>query len=413
MANNFKTFASRGVYVGFTGSMLLHTRCRPSRDDENEYDAMIPNWAGGGELTKGNDLVMPFQDLTSWTQLNDRDDLLHELILQRRSKQDAYLDPILARELRLKADIECGDEFLIQKAKHELDIAKSDIQDAYVDVLAMFGRKYGAVSGQKELEFMTRNILVTLAEEEPLSLMKLVRVIIKTITVQTSIDREELQERLTVLSEYAAPMCSLITDEKFGDIGYLSRQNMRLEELHNDLKYFADKQAGEIKKAIDIILMNIQAFLAYTNEKSARIKLALLQDSFYLDTKRYKHLLNYVLDQRSKISFALDGWARHAENWAVTHHENIEGQRHVIFHILREMPTAPKELEEEIERLFKVDNSVMALRHKMVKELHGWGDDKLDQVLHQRILESRNLNTSLDLVEEHSEINNQVKDALK
>ena len=223
MATNFKTFEDRGVYVGFTANILIHARCRLSRTNEFEYDAMIPNWAGGGEATKGNDLVMDFADLSVWTQLNGRDELLQEMVLQRRQQQGAYLDPLLMRELRLKADIEKGEEMFAQQAKHELGIANLDVQDAYIDVLAMFGRKYGKVSGQKELEFMTRDILVTLAEEDPRYLMTLVKVVISTITEQTSISREQLQERLDLLSSYSAPMCSLVTDEKFGDIGQAQR----------------------------------------------------------------------------------------------------------------------------------------------------------------------------------------------
>lgn len=413
MAVNYKTFEERGVYVGFTSNILVHARCRLSKAEEYEFDAMIPNWAGEEGASKGNDLVMAFKDVPVWTQLDARDEFLHLLFLQRRQKQGAYLDPILARELRLKADLEKGDDIFAGQAKHELDIAKSDVQDAYIDVLAMFGRRFGAVSGQKELEFMTRGVLTALAEEDPRHLMKLVRVIIKTITLQTSLSRELLQERLEVLSEYAAPMCSLLTEDKFGDIGFLSRQNMRLEELYESLGLFAEEKPAEIIKAINVIRINIKAFLAYTKEKSAGIKLALLQDSFYLDTKRYEHLLKYVLDQRSKISFALDGWARHAENWAVTHHENIEGKRNVIFHMLRDMPTAPGEVEEEVRNLYNVDSSAMSLRGKMVKELHGWADDKMDHILQERLMECRRVQAPLELVDEQVDIRSQVKKALK
>lgn len=413
MAVSFKTFEDRGVYVGFTANILIHARCRPSRTEEFEYDAMIPNWAGGGEATKGNDLVMNFTDLPIWTPLNSRDELLHELVQQRRQKQGAYLDPLLVRELRLKADIERGEEMFAQQAQHELDVANLDVQDSFIDILAMFGRKYGAISGQKELEFMTRSVLVTLASEDPRYLMKLVKVIITTITKHSPITRDELQERLDLLSSYSAPMCSLVTDEPFGDIGYLSRQNMRLQELHDSLTSFSTEQPRDIQRAIDVILMNIQSFLAFTKEKSSRIKLALLQDSFYLDTKRYNHLLEYILEQRSKISFALDGWSRHGENWAVTHDENLEGKYNVIFHILREMPTAPEELEDEVSKLFDLDSNVMALRSKMVRELHGWADDKMDMVLQQRLRESRQKEVAMDLVEEHHEVRDTVVEALK
>ena len=59
-------------------------------------------------------------------------------------------------------------------------------------------------------------------------------------------------------------------------------------------------------------------------------------------------LLELIADERKRISFALDGWASHASRWFLLERDDMEGHDKALLFILREMPSAPKELTEEV-----------------------------------------------------------------
>lgn len=395
MAVNYKSFADRGVYVGFYGRAVELVRARIPKDPNiTDYEALIPNW-GGWDLSRAtNDLVMPFKDIANWTELIGRDKLLYDRVRENHKKRRGHMDPILMRELRLQVDLEAGDNHDKKLAEHELRIARQDVQNSFLEILAMFGRRYAAITEHEELQSVNRSILMTLSEADPETMIRLVRIIVGTVVRNTSISREQLQERLDTLSDFASPICSLVTNDTSRSVGFLSRQMALLEQLHDEISdYCAQGGPEEIHEAGQVIEANLVSFMQYTMQRAENIKAAVLNEGFYLNDKRYAKLVDLIKDERIKISFALDGWAGHATRWLSVDEDDISARNAVIAYILRQMPSPPRELEDEVEVQYGSDN-LMSMRGRVVKEMHSWMDDSLDQDIYRRVKKSRR-----DLVE--------------
>lgn len=390
MGKNIQTFAERGVYVGFRTRLVEFMRCRFPRDPEfDDFEALLPNWVKGGEFSRSSDLVMPFRDVPAWADLDHRDKSIHEKLAKRRFVLNGHLDPLIVREVRLEVDMEQGSDFERATARKELDAAESDTQNAYLEILVMFGREYGRLEGHQELMSLTRPVLVHLAEYDPSDLERLVRIIAGTVSHHGNIARDVLQQRLDTLSEYSSPICSLVTDDPTRAVGYLSRQCRVLEKLRDEIDEYTRENTEEFRNVGQIIIENINTFMDYAMTKARGIKNALLDDRQYLNEKRYKRLLDTVLEERVKISFALDGWSSHYTKWALARSSDIKVRNAILSHILREMPVPTQEIEESAAGL--VDgHALMSLRGRLVKELHSWLDDRIVTDLYKRVRTTRN-----------------------
>ncbi|MEQ8443424.1 MAG: hypothetical protein RIM33_12660 [Alphaproteobacteria bacterium] len=390
MAVQYKSFRDRGVYVGFQGRPVEMVRCRFPRDpDMRDFEAIIPNFGGGDGMKVTNDLVMPFHDLADWSDLIGRDELLHERVSRSFVDREGHLDPITVRDMRLQADLEAGEERDKRLAENEIAISKVDVQNAFLEILAMFGRKYAEIREEAELRNVSRAVLMSLSESSPTDMLRLVRIIVGAVVSGASMSREELQGRLDTLSDYAAPICSLVTDDETRSVGFLSRQMRLLEQLHDGVtEYCSVTRPDEVLEAGRLIDFNLQTFIEYTLERAGTIKAAVLDDTHYLNDKKYAELLALIKEERVRISFALDGWAGHATRWLSVDEDDIPARNAVLTFILRQMPAPPRELDDFVERRFGGDN-LMMMRGRIVKEMHSWMDDTLDQEIYRRVMQGR------------------------
>jgi hypothetical protein len=385
----YKSFEDRGVYVGFHTRMVELCRVRSPRDlDLDDYEALIPNWTGKEQMSS-NDLVMPFSDVSNWASLSDRDNYLHDELEKRRTAMGGHLDPIMMREIRLQADAEAGREVDRISAEKELEISKLDVQNAFLEILAMFGRTYADDVGAFELTNVNRMVLVALAAESQDSLRRLVRLVATAVAKRASMTRELLQERLDVLSTFAAPICSLVTDDPTRQVGFLSRQQGVMELLNKQVRQHAESRTIEIQDAARVIDMNIQVFLEYSRSRSVMIKNALLTEGYYTFNDDYSKLLDMIAEERIKISYALDGWAAHASRWLALDEEDHETRDAMVFFILKEMPNPTKNIEDEVELSLYANTDLSAMRGRVVRVMHSWADDSLDEALHARVMKAR------------------------
>lgn len=405
MSVRYKSFEDRGVYVGFQTRAVELCRCRMPRIELDDYEALIPNWSGHDHASS-NDLVMDFMDVPRWCTLNRRDEMLHTSVEQRRTHMGGHLDPIMMRDVRLEIDKQFGDEVGRKLAENELEISRIDVQNAFLEILAMFGRNYSEQIGIEEFRRVDHRVLKTLAEESRDSLTRLVRVLARTVSREVGMSRELLQERLDVLSTFAAPICSIVTHDESRDVGYLSRQLGLLETFHAELLDYAENAVQEARDAIHVIDINVRTFSEYAKARAMHIQNALLSVDFYVSDKRYKDLLDIIAQERIKISYALDGWASHATRWMALGPDDLEEREKLIGFILREMPSPTVEVEEEVSHLVRGGDSLMSLRGRLVKEMHSWMDDSLDESLYKRVMDSR----SVDPAKGHDELKKKKKE---
>ncbi|MDW3207297.1 MAG: hypothetical protein R8L07_17285 [Alphaproteobacteria bacterium] len=390
MAVQYKSFRDRGVYVGFQGRAVEMLRCRSPRDPEfGDFEAIVPNFGGTDMGRVSNDLVMPFRDVPNWSDLIGRDKLLHERVSYSYSDRQGHLDPITIRDMRLQADLEAGDERDKRLAENEISISRLDIQNAFLEILAMFGRKYAEIKGEADLKSVNRQILMSLSENSPKDMLHLVRIIVGAVVSGASISRDELQGRLDTLADYAAPICSLVTEDETRSVGFLSRQMSLLEQLRDGVaEYCSVQRIEEVMEAGRVVVFNLDTFIEYTTERAHTIKAAVLDDRYYLNNKKYEGLLKLIRDERVKISFALDGWAGHATRWLSVAEDDVSARNAVLTFILRQMPAPPQELDDFVERKFGGQNP-MSMRGRIVKEMHSWMDDSLDQEIYRRVMHVR------------------------
>ncbi len=390
MAILYKSFRDRGIYVGFYGRPVEMLRCRAPKDPAlNDFEAIVPNFGGADMGRVSNDLVMPFRKVPEWSDLLGRDMLLYERVAASFMERKGHLDPITVRDMRLQVDLEAGDERDKRMAENEIAISRMDVQNAFLEILAMFGRKYAQIRGETDLRGVTRQVLMSLSEESPKDMMRLVRIIVGAVVTGASITREELQVRLDTLSDYASPICSLVTEDQSRAVGFLSRQMSLLEQLHQGVTdYCSIQRPDEIMEAGRLIDFNLNTFIEYTLERAYAIKAAVLDERYYLNDARYQSLLTLIRDERIRISFALDGWAGHATRWLSVGEDDIPARNAVLTFILRQMPAPPQELDEFVERRFGGDR-LMSMRGRVVKEMHSWMDDKLDQEIYRRVMQGR------------------------
>ncbi len=289
-------------------------------------------------------------------------------------------------------DAEAGDAEDRAQAETERRIAYEDVQGSFLEVLAMFGRRYGEIVGNREIARIDRAVLMSLSRESPEELMRLVKVIVGTVVQGAGVSREELQGRLDTLSELAAPICSIVVEDRVRSVGYLSRQLQLLETLKQGIADYAPRAPQEIREATEIIEQNLDSFVAYTLARASHIRQAILDETFYFDAARYAKLEALLKEERIRIAFALDGWAAHATRWLTIEDDDDAARNAVIAYILRQMPAPPTELDEDptVQKL-NAGRAPMTMRATAVREMHSWMDDTLDAEIYNRVRNARRL----------------------
>ena len=386
MRRRYLSFEDRGVLVGFQGRRLGLVRCRPVRDGCETYDAMIPNWSGDN-FVGFNDLVMPFASLGSWGTIDGYNEVLFERVIGQAERLHGHMDPIMMREVRLATDLEIGDERAQGIAKVELAITERDAQRSLLEIVAMFGRHVAARVKKGDLNKLSGEVLFHLADRSPDELRQLVRLIATAMSRGGRLTGEELRERLDKISEFASPICSLVTSESDGVVGYLSRQFRMVERLHDGIKDHAEACHAEVREAARLICVNTMSFMLYAQSRAELIRTQVLEERRYLDDSEHLHLLQLIAEERVRIAFALDGWSMHAEAWDEAGRDPARREA-VIAGIMRDMPKPPVEVDEELVRV-RNENGSMTFRGRTVRELHSWSNDLLDQELYDRVMAGR------------------------
>jgi hypothetical protein len=388
MRIRFSSFEDRGVFAGFRGRPILLARLRRARQPQSgPFEVLIPNWTGSREVST-NDLVMPLDGLPAWTALKERDERLFSGIKSAPDAANGHMDPILMREIRLGVDLDFGDAFEKATAREERAVTRIDEQRSYLEILAMFGRAYSEVLGTPELRHVSAKVLMHLMEADERELIRLVRAISGAVVKGAGISREALTDRLDGLSSFAAPICSLVTQDVSRSVGYLSRQQAMLERLVERLREHAGAREDEVGDAVRVIDLNASSFLAYVEEKAAAIRAAVLNEKAYLNAAAHEALRATIAQERIRISFALDGWADHAERWLTVMGEDDRAKDQAIGAILRDMPNPTREIEGTMQSLDR-GRGLMSLRTALVKELHSWSDDQIDAELAERVRRGR------------------------
>jgi hypothetical protein len=237
LKRRYSTFEERGVHVGFRGRRAAFVRCRRAKSNNRRFEAVIPNWTG--ELHGlVNDLVLDWESLQHWNLLDGYDLALYEAITLDLTCFDGHIDPIMMEEIRLKVDLEHGDAEQRKRASFELAIARRDAQRSLLDVVAMFGRHIAQREQKPGLTGMTGELLFHLADRSPDELRELVRSVASAISHGTGIPGEVLRDRLDRVADFASPICSLVTADPAGSVGFLSRRFDRVERMHDEMKSF-------------------------------------------------------------------------------------------------------------------------------------------------------------------------------
>lgn len=366
---------------------MAYVRCRRARDGSARFEALVPNWAGE-HAGSFNDMIMPWAAVPNWSPLDGYDRVLFDHVQAQFERYDGYIDPILMHEIRLAADREHGDPEQQQAAVLELAIAERDLQRSLLEVVAMFGRHVVDRVRKAGLADLSGNVLFTLADRSPDELRQLIRIIATAVSRNAGISGETLRVRLDRTAEFASPICSLVTSEKDGTVGYLSRQFRKVETLHDELRFFGRDQPIELQEDINLVCANTMTFMLYAHARAEILRRQVLDEQSYTSEAEHQALLKAVAEERIRISFALDGWAQHAAIWAREQAGGTPAQVAAIAHIMRDMPKPPMEVDEELTRV-RVENGAMNFRGRQVRELHSWGTDQLDHELYARVLAGR------------------------
>ena len=371
--------------MGFRGRGLETVRCRRAKSEDDVYEALIVNWSG--DSTRGGDMIMPFMGLSDWRQLSFFDETLFLAVRDYGKLSQGYMDPLVMRGLRLQTVIDHGDEFEVSQAEASLDIEERDVRETFLEVLALFSRDYGSRVGDEELRHVTRRVLMRLMQEDPESVYKLSRELASTMARLSGVSGDILARRIEFYSEFAAPICSLVSGDNSRDVGYLSRQLGDLEKLAAELLEYGGTRHGELSMFVQRINENAQKFIDFALIKAQDIQSLILDNKAYIQPEKFQEMQNELKDNRLYISFALDGWENHAKRWAKAKLEGNDKCNDLIVEIYRSMPQPTKELEESRNRGY--DTRGAGMRTGAVKEMHSWDNEARDDELFDRVQKGR------------------------
>ncbi len=394
----YKSFEDRGIHVGFRAPLLRTVRCRQSRERGTSYEALVSNWAGGGG---SGDLVMDFVNLPEWCAIEAHDRALFDRLADRRFTLGGYLDPLVMREVRLGADSLASDPDIRAAAEAETAKTKGDAELSFLEILAMFGRHIAGSGEHGVLANLSRQVLMVMAAQDATELDRLVRKLADRISERVAVSRQMLRERLAAVSELATPICSLVTDEEDRAVGFLSRQHLLLEQMHDDLARQGGLD-GVADSAADIC-HNLGAFLVHANAIARLLRDGILNFDAYVDERSYQRLVESIIEQRRQISYCLDGWADHALRWFAIAPGNGEARSHFVLDLARGMPRPPmavKAINSPYSRGLGLSD-LNGRRGRSVKALHSWADNELDSELQQRIAEGKRTGQAPNTVPVH------------
>ncbi|WP_115937740.1 hypothetical protein [Aestuariispira insulae] len=392
-------FADRGVYVGFRGRGLEAVRCRKAKTENDVYEALIVNWSG--DNSRSGDMIMPFMGLKDWRTLNFFDETLFLAVQDYGKVTQGYMDPLVMRNLRLKIVADHGDEFEVSQAQAAMEVEERDTRETFLEVLALFSRDYGARAGDEQLRHVTRKILMRLMSEDPDTVYKLARELATIMGRLSGASGDVLARRIEFYSEFAAPICSLVSGDNSRDIGYLSRQLGELEKLADEIKDYAGLKRGELSTFANKIYENAQKFVDYALIKAQDIQALILDNTAYIDPVKFKAMQKELKENRLYISFALDGWGGHSIRWAKAKLEGADACNDVIVDMYRAMPQPTKELEEVSLRGY--DTKGAGLRTGSVREMHSWDSEERDDELYNRVLQGKLQSTDDPEAKKHRE----------
>lgn len=390
----YKSFEDRGVHVGFRARTLQAVRCRQSRQDSHIYEAMIRNRLG--QSGRAGDLVMEFRNLPDWSEINDRDRMLYDRVLNCGYENEGYLDPIIMRQIRLELDLEFGDRADKRAAEEELAQTKADAQMCYLEILAMLGRHAADDSEHDILSSLSRPVLLQLADQDEDELHRLVRMIAGRVAAEAGMSRAQLQERLESVSDFATPISSMVAQEEDRAIGYLSRQLKMMENLYDELAEQAELEGAT--GPTSVVRANMASFLVYANSMAGGVKDCILNLDYFTNDRKYQRMLDVIAEQRKRISYSLDGWTEHAERWADIDQDDQVARSKFIADLMRDMPLAPAEVTA-VHGPYSSGLCFSDLRGAVVKELHSWANDELDTELAERVKEGKKRNLIDDTVQ--------------
>jgi hypothetical protein len=383
----YLTFEERGVHAGFHSRRIAFVRCRVAKSGGSRFEAVVPNWTGDPHGSC-NDLVMPWENLPAWAPVEGYDRALFEQIGREFRRFDGHIDPIMMDEIRMRVELEHGSDEQRERARSDLTIAERDTQRSLLEVVAMFGRHIAGRDHLPDLAGISGQVLYHLADQSPEELKQLVRVIAGSISRGTEVSGQVLRQRLDRVSDFASPICSLVTADPAGAVGYLSRRFGMVEHLHDDLRAFAARQQPEMQEDVGLICANTMTFMLYGHARAEILRRMALEERSYTENAEHEALLRTIASERVRIAFALDGWSAHAEIWQRARSVGETAKQVAISQIMRDMPKPPMEVDAELNRM-KGDSVSVTFRGRTVRELHSWANDELDRDLYQRVMAAR------------------------
>jgi hypothetical protein len=384
-----QTFERRGTTVPFQQRDLAHARVREYfHGKERQLEAVLPNFSG---TRRGEQLVLPWPQLTDMSSLNARDAVVHEEVMATLSTRD--LDPIAIREICISADA----QFAVDTESRNLARKKAEQEDedrmmVRLSCIAELTRECGIAMGDKLMSRTDTQTLLDLMSGE---------------TSRTKIDLDLLIERVMIFAAersgttvadakaYLDPLVGMITP--FGNVTARgeTKSNGFLYLQHTDLITFRAQVAEvqptvreELETSMVLILEAADECIGYVNERLAELNgmLGKLADMF----DRNMSAIDRLDRLRRDVAYGLDGWVDMIRLWdeAFVAREAIGGEiamERAINRISGYAPRIPvKELYPDHE-LVKKGSEYERARVRNVSQMHAWENDKLDSELADRV----------------------------
>ena len=150
----------------------------------------------------------------------------------------------------------------------------------------------------------------------------------------------------------------------------------------------------EIESTVDPALANPVAMIAFVAKQYIDYvdrrwdELEQKFSSFLLAVTRFKETMDFMLRVRRDVAYALDGWAPLIAHWDAVAEDDGPVRAAALLHILDNTPVMPEgELDPCPES--KVMAQYEAARTHVVKAMTGWGTNKVDAELQERLERAR------------------------
>lgn len=388
-----QTFERRGTTVPFHQKDFAHTRVREYFLGEDRIlEAAIPNYSGG---RRGELVVVPWEQLTSLAPLEQRDQRVHERILQTRTTRD--LDPLNIREICLRADAELsGDPSVREAARLAVERDEQDRAMVRLSCIAQLTRECGIAKGDALMARTNTRTLMDLMQGEGGRSRIDLDLLIERVMLFAA---ERSKSTVVDAKGYLDPLVGMLTP--FGNVtakgedkdnGYLYLQHVRLLHFRSEVAGYRGQVREELDHLVGLIVDAADECIRYVNERLATLNellggLADLFDQNMTGIDRLEGL-------RHDVAYGLDGWDDMIALWrdAYVGRAAIGGDRAIERAIQRIAGFAPRIPIREIypdHEVVKKGSKYEQARVRMVNQLHSWEDDQLDSELHSRVEEGR------------------------